>query len=331
MLVLGADGHLGRRATDLLRAGDLPVHTLDRTSSPDTLDVGDVVVNLASSHADVVVPWAVAGSRAAGYLDAAPTGATHRIAAGLDLGPAPVVPGAGMATAVADALAVVAGARLVGPDRVDVTLYVPSRRSLLATATPRERGELLDAVLEPMEVLVDGAVAEERVAAARRLAWFPRPVGPHHAAAVPGAHWRTVPRVLPSVGTVRTALALRSSSAELLQAVAGLARFDPVRRAVQRRAQRGGRTEGTADERWAVVVEVATPGGRLVRGWAYGHDRHGVTAQVVALLAPRLPLLTEAGDRRPRGVTEVVPGEQLLDSLAAHTDLRWSVTGPVDV
>lgn len=329
-MVLGADGHLGRLATDLLRAGDVPVRTVDRGAVPEDLDTDEVVVNLASSAPEVVVPWAAAGSRAGGYLDAAPTDVTHRLVGEQALGPAPVVPGAGMAAAVADALAVVAGERLVGPDRVDVTLYVPSRRSLLATATPRERGELLDAVLAPMEVLVDGTLVRERVAEARRLAWFPRPVGPHHAAAVPGPHRHTIPRVMPTVGTVRTGLALRSSSAELLQAVAGLARFDPVRRAVARRADRGGRRAGTTEERWALVVEVATPGGRLVRAWAYGHDRHGVTARVVASVAPRL-LLADAGDGRPRGVTEVVPAEQLLDTLAAHTDLRWSITGPVDV
>lgn len=297
----------------------------------DTVGEGDVVVNVASSSPDVVAPWARAGSRAGGYLDVAPTESSHRVVAELALGPAPVVPGAGFASAIGDALAVVAGRELVGPTRADVTVFVPARRSLLAGATPRERAELLEAVVTPMSVLVEGQVVTERVAEARRLAWFPRPVGPHHAAATPGTHWRTLPRVMPTLRTVRSALALRSSTAELVQGLGNLARIGAVERFVRRRAARPGPDRGTADERWAIVVEVATPSGGLTRGWAYGHDRHALTARTAALLAGRVGTADASASGRPVGATEILSSEELLDALAARTDLRWSVTEPVTV
>lgn len=299
---------------------------LDRGADPGVVQGGDVVVNLADTTAETVRAWAHAASRAGGYVDAAPTESTHRALADVDLGPAPVVPGAGLASAVGDALVVVASQRLVEPTRADVTVYVPSRRSLLAGATPRERADLLRAFLAPMSVLVDGRVVEARIAEDRRLAWFPRPVGPHHAAAVPGTHWRTLPRVVPSLDTVRTALALRSSSAEVVQALGNAVRFERVAEAVRRRAARPGRDRGTVDERWAMVVEVGTPGGTAVRAWAYGHDRHAVTAEAVALLAPRVATADATPLAVPVGPTEVMAAEPMLDALAVTTDLRWSVT-----
>lgn len=327
--MLGAAGRLGRRVVDLLDDGP-EVVPLDRGATPEVVAPTDVVVNLAATTADVVVPWARAGSRAGGYLDVAPTERSHRALADAVLGTAPVVPGAGVAGAVGDALAVVAARELVGPVRADVTMYVPWRRSLLVGATPRERAELLEAVATPMAVLVDGEVGTEGIAEDRRLAWFPRPVGPHHAVAMPGTHWRTLPRSVPGLRTVRSALALRSSTAELLQGLGALSRFDVVDRAIARRAARPGPDRGTVDERWAIVVEVATAGGGLARGWAYGHDRHGITAQVAAMLAPRVATADAAAGGQPVGVTEVVAAEELLDALAARTDLRWSVTGSVD-
>lgn len=328
--MLGAAGRLGRRVVDLLDDG-AEVVPLDRTARPDEVGATDVVVNLAATTPDVVVPWAEAASRAGGYLDLAPTERSHRALADAHLGPAPVVPGAGFASAVGDALAVVAARELVGPVRADVTVYVPSRRSLLAGATPRERAELLEAVTTPMTVLVDGEVTTERIAEARRLAWFPRPVGPHHAVATPGTHWRTLPRVVPGLQTVRSALALRSSVAEVLQGLGNLARLDAVSRAVDRRAARPGPDRGTTGERWAIVVEVATAGGGLARGWAYGHDRHDLTARVAAAAAPRLATADASSTGQPVGVTEVVGADELLDGLAAVCDLRWSVTEAVEV
>lgn len=313
---------LGRR----LDPAGPEVVPLGPDADPRAVDSADVVVNVADHAPELVRTWARAGSQAGGYLDVVPTEASRRALEDVGLGPAPVLPGAGFASAIGDALAVMAGQRLVAPTRVDVTVYVPERRSLLAGATPRERTALLEALVAPMSSLVDGLAVEERIAEDRRLAWFPRPVGPHHAAAVPGTHWRTLPRVMPSLQTVRTALALRSSVAEVLQALGNAARAERVATFVRGRAARPGRGGSTDGQRWAVVVEAATAGGGLARGWAYGHDRHGLTADVAALLAPRLATTDASLTALPVGPTEVMPAEALLDELAARTDLRWSVT-----
>lgn len=313
--------HLARGTGEVV-----PVH--GGAGPADHVQGGDVVVNVATSEPDVVAAWALAGSRAGGYLDAVPTEASHRVVADLDLGPAPVAPGVGFVSALGDALAVVAAREVDAPSRVDVTVWVPTRRSLLTGASPRERADLLSSVADPMLVLADGAPRAERIAEARRLAWFPRPVGPHHAAATPGTHWRTVPRVLPTVHTVRSAVALRSSAAELLQGLGNLARARWGRGLVERLAARPGPDRGTADERWAVVVEVADDDGVLARGWAYGHDRRDVTARTLALLAPRVATADASLQRGPVGATELWAADQLLDALAADSDLRWSVTEP---
>lgn len=325
--MLGARGRLGSRVAALLSEQGVAPTAADRAADPGQVRPDDVVCNLASTAAEVVVPWARAGSHAGGYLDAAPTASAHAVLAEVALGAAPVAPGLGWFSVLGDALAVVAAGALVAPARADVTAWVPSRRSLLAGASPRERTHLWQAVTEPVRALVDGQVATERIAEDRRLAWFPRPVGPHHAVAIPGTHWRTLPRLVPSLASVRTALALRSSSAEVLQAMGNLARYrsrdDGWPPFVPRRAA----DRGTAGERWAVVAEVATPGGDLARGWAYGRDRHEMTAQVVAAAATTMATRSDPGPRPGLvGGVELLGAAPLLDDLAARTDLRWSVT-----
>lgn len=317
---------MGRAVLGRVDRAVAEVVAVDHDADPGVVGASDVVVNLADTTPALVRQWAQAGSWAGGYLDVAPTETSHRALADVDLGPAPVLPGAGFASVVGDALGVMASQRLVEPVRTDVTIYVPARRSLLAGATPRERAELLEALVVPMSVLRDARVVEDRIAEDRRLAWFPRPVGPHHAAAVPGTHWRTLPRVVPTLQTVRTALALRSSSAEVLQALGNAARLDRVADIVHRRAARPGPDRGTADERWAIVVEVGTAGGATARAWAYGHGRHGVTAEVASLLAVRVATADASEVPVPVGPTEVMGAEPLLDALAASTDLKWSVT-----
>lgn len=303
--------------------GDLSVTVADRGATPADVDASDTVVNLASTAADVVVPWVAAGRSARGYLDACPTDHAHAVAGS---GPgAPVVPGAGWFSAIGDALAVSAATMVVEPVRVDVTAWVPSGRSVLHGATPRERAEWWRAVREPLQVLRDGEVVTEPLAAERRLAWFARPVGPHHAASVPGTHWRTLPRVVPSLQTARSALAMRSWVAEVVQGIGHLSRRRTGDVARTDEVAGRGPDRGTADERWAVVVEVATAGGDLARAWAYGHDRHALTAHVVAYVAAAMQHTDVAGGP-PRGVTELVGAQALLDDLAAQTDLRWSVT-----
>lgn len=327
LLVLGARGRLGGRVGTLLSERGVEPTPVSHSADPSQVSARDVVCNLASTAPEVVVPWARAGSDAGGYLDAAPTASAHAALADVALGAAPVAPGLGWFSVLGDALAAVAAEGLVAPTRADVTAWVPSRRSLLAGASPRERAHLWQAVAEPVRALVDGEVVTERIAEDRRLAWFPRPVGPHHAVAVPGTHWRTLPRVVPSLASVRTALALRSSSAEVLQAIGNLARYRPRDDGWPPVVPRRAADRGTARERWAVVAEVATAGGDLARGWAYGWDRHEMTAQVVSAAAT-----TVLGRPDPRlrpglvGGVELLGTAPLLDDLAARTDLRWSVT-----
>lgn len=329
MLVLGGGGRLGRRVVALLAERHaVEVVVLGRGATTAQVGSGDVVCNLATTDPDVVVPWVHAGAGAAGYLDAAPTDVTHR-ALGPVPGGAPVVLGTGWSGGVGEAVAVTAAERLEHPTRADVTAWVPSRRGLLPGATPRERRDLWRAAGEPVRVLVDGRVEVESVAAGRRLAWFPRPVGPHHAVTVPGPHWWTLPRVVPGLATVRSGLALRSSSAEVLQGLGQLARRRPRPDGWPRLVPRRAADRGTAGERWAVVAEVSDPAGDLARGWAYGRDRHEVTAQVVAVVASRLARGdVPAGLRGAVGTAELLDAAELLDELAARTDLRWSVTGP---
>lgn len=299
---------------------DAPVTVAHRAATPSDLDPSDTVVNLASTAADVVTPWAAAGRSARGYLDACPTDHAHATAGA---GPgAPVVPGVGWFSAVGDALAVVAADMVIEPTRVDVTAWVPHGRSVLRGATPRERVEWRRALRGPLQVLSDGQVVAEPLAADRRLAWFPRPVGPHHAASVPGTHWRTLPQAVPSLQTVRSALAMRSWVAEVVQ---GIGHLSSRRRGDRDEVVGNGPDRGTVSERWAVVVEVATTGGDLARAWAYGHDRHTLTAHVVARVATALQETGVVGGP-PRGVTELVGAQALLDDLAARTDMRWSVT-----
>lgn len=294
---------------------------LDRDARPDDVGAEDVVVNLASGAPEVVASWSAAGTRAGGYLDADPTGASwaHVVA-----GQAPVLPGVGWFATLGEALAAVAGTRLPVPTDVDVTAWVDAWNGPWRAAWPRERGELAAALPDPVPVIRDGEPARERLAESRRLAWFPRPVGPHHAAGVGAAHARTVPTVLPGARSVRSALALRSWVAEALQAAGAVARWRVRRGRVVDGAPRG-RDGDTSRERWALVVEAAD-GDRLVRTWANGHDRHEVTARVVAATARSLAAGAAIGPG-PHGATAVLDAEALLDGLAADSDLRWSLTG----
>ena len=48
----------------------------------------------------------------------------------------------------------------------------------------------------------------------------------------------------------------------------------------------------------------------------------------MAWLAPRVATADASPVARPVGAAELAPPEDLLDALAASTDLRWSVTEP---
>jgi short subunit dehydrogenase-like uncharacterized protein len=239
-----------------------------------------------------------------------------------------VVPAAGFEGIPGDLLAHLAAQRVGRPTDVHVAVTFPSPGGRVGTAPPgwrRAAARLLDG---PGQALVRGELVEERIAEERRLAWFPRPIGPRHAAGYPGPEVVTVPRHVPGVRTVRTYLAVAGWRAEALQSLHNAARWGPVRRRAQAWVARE-RPEVSDDVRrqvrWGIVAEAAGDDG-VARAWAAGHDpdRTGALALaelVQAVLAGR----SDVGVLAPSLVD--VPGE-VLDRIAARSDLRWSRTGP---
>jgi hypothetical protein len=179
-----------------------------------------------------------------------------------------------------------------------------------------------------MTAYVGGSRRTERLGEARRLAWFPKPVGPRHAAGTPGIEALTLPARFPSLRVVRTYLAMPSWQAEATQFLGSVGRLPSLRAFLDRITAdaRGGPDEGMrAETRWGCVAEAAGRDG-VARAWAYGHDIYGFTAVSSVLAASRVL----EGDC-PAGVIGAADlGEPalLLDALADATDLRWSVTRP---
>ncbi len=233
----------------------------------------------------------------------------------------PAVVGAGWFGGLGDLLAALAVRAALAPAEVHATYWVPGRRSLLANATDGERRDLWRLLTTGGQALVHGEAHDERVGESRRLAWFPRPVGPHHAAAVTGPEHETVPLHVPGVETVRTYVALASWMAEVVQGVGGLSRLGTIGARLQERAASRSHERSTADERWACVVEVEERGGDVHRAWAYGTDRHGVAAELAAAMAVAAP--TAAGRRAP---AQLLDAAATLDDLADRGDLRWSTS-----
>jgi hypothetical protein len=275
----------------------------------------------------------------AGVLDAALEGGAHLV----DVGAAPpylrlvldararevarrgltVVPGAGTAPLVGDLLAAVAASLVAGPRDVHVAYALPGGAHL-GDATPGVRASLAAGVGQPILALRDGALVEELPGEERRLAWFPRPVGPHHAAATSGGEPLTVPRHVAGLRTVRTYLAMPSWRAELVQLQANAARWERVRRRLVTRIERDRPSPSAtrrAGLRWAVVAEVAGDDA-IARAWAYGHDPYELATRALVEVVDRL-----RSGRAPFGVlapAEAAEPRQLLDALSAVTDLRWS-------
>jgi hypothetical protein len=241
-----------------------------------------------------------------------------------------VIGGAGLRWAIGDLLAGLAAAPVAAPQEVHVAYTSGGARRHL---TPGERRAAV-AALGPQgsaveaTALEDGRWVSEPPGGRRRLAWFPRPVGPSHAAAVPGGESLTVPRHLGSVRTVHTYEAMPGWRAELLQARASVAGSARGRRWLQRRlAHRdpaAGGAAAWADEPWGCVAEVA--GERVLgRAWAYGRDPVGVTAAVAVELALRLAATTPgqlAGG--PAAPSELADPRAILDAVADRGGLRWS-------
>ena len=244
-----------------------------------------------------------------------------------------IVPGATAEGVVGDLLADVAGSAVEGPSEVHVASTTLSRtdrpvpwpRSLLSPGQRREEAVLLG---EPVPAWAEGEQRQEWPGEQRRLAWFPRPVGPAHAAAVAGMHALTVPRHLPGVRTVRSYHALPGWRAELLQLEANLARIPALKRRGMRQLTRvkpPPSEELRARRRWAMVVEAANAQ-EHARAWANGRGLDRIAAVGALLLAEAiLAGRADAGVLPPACVD--VP-QDLLDRLSSRTDLRWSLVRP---
>jgi len=304
--VLGDGGVVGRRVVELLRDADHEVVPVAR---------GDDGVGLDAVA--VAAPWTASGALGPNVP-----------AAGLDLGAAtlpvggpPRVPHAGWWGGLGSLLAAHALGAAADPREVHVAYALPGTARAWARLPAGARTGLVELLLGgPLRARVDGQLVQEPVGEARRLAWFPRPVGPWHAAGVPGAEALVVQDPRPDV--VRSWLAIGSLAAEALQAVA---RLDPDRGLGARLHARAGSGGGDpGDVRWAVVAEVRDGGAGVLRAWANGTDPVRTAAALLADTTTRLP------DALPG--TTTLPGlrstQAQLDALADAAVLRWSLARP---
>ena len=235
--------------------------------------------------------------------------------------------GAGFLGLPGDLLAAIAAGAVAAPHEVHVGYILPDRGMLHATSIGVRR-TMASLLGQPGVAFDRGRQVDDLPGEARRLAWFPRPIGPAHAAGIPGIEPITVPRHVPGVRTVRTYLALPSWRAELLQFRANAARYEPARRRLARSLERRAgdpSAQRRAATRWACVAEAQGDDG-VARAWAYGHDplrlaAAGAVEVATAVLAGH----ADVGALPPALVQ--VPSE-LLDELSVRTDLRWSVVRP---
>ncbi len=328
--LLGAAGVVGGAVTDVLAAQGRAVVPVDLAAPHAALARVEVVVAAtggdlpatrsairaaASAGVHVVDVDREVGSLRWLHETAASEGAVSGVL---------MVGAAGVRFAVGDLLAALAAGHVADPTDVHVAYTGGGGRRL---PTPGERRAAVAALGVPGTALVAHRRVEEHPGEARRLAWFPRPVGPAHAAAVPGGEVYTVPLHLPGLATIRTYEALPGWRAELLQARSNLARTRWGHRMLARRLQRPGGAAGPATraaQRWGCVAELAGDV-ELGRAWAYGHDPVATTAAIATELALRL----EATGRVPgaggvRAPAQITDPAVLLDAVAERTDLRWS-------
>lgn len=239
----------------------------------------------------------------------------------------PIVPAAGWSFLLGDLLGAVAAQASPGTEEVHVAYAFPRRRDLLGGGTAGARLAFTEALARGMLVVRDGAVAEEGLGESRRLAWFPRPIGPHHAVGVPGAEALTLPRHIPGLRTVRTYLAVPSLAGELLQAAARSLRRTGGRGRVARLIARLPEPSGTRREgmRWACVAEAPGDAG-TARAWAYGTDPYAFAAAALVLIAERLVAGVGVGGVLTPG--ELGDAAELLDEATLRAGARWSVSRP---
>lgn len=314
----GLEAVAGVRAVDVTAAGAVE----------DLCDDADVVVSTVGPYVRLGRP-VLRAALAAGchYLDCAAEQPFLRWAYGTDgearRAEVTAIPAAAMIGVPGDLLAALAAAELDQPREVHVAYLIGARGIFTSRGTRRTAAELLN---RDAFAYVDGRYVRERPAEARRLAWFPRPVGPRHAVGYPGSEALMIPRHLAGVRTVRSYLALPAVLGEVMQAMGSLARFAAVRRLARRLLTAGPAGPSPAlraATRWGCVAEAADESGRVARAWAYGRDIYGLTAEILAAAAERL----DDGRDHPRGTlapAQVLDPAGFLDELASVSDLRWS-------
>ncbi|MDX1658468.1 MAG: saccharopine dehydrogenase NADP-binding domain-containing protein [Nitriliruptorales bacterium] len=344
---------LGRRGHDLVAAGrdrsrvTAAVRELDRIVEVRTVDVTDAEA-LAALCRDVDVllttvgPFerlgrpvlAAAVENGAHYVDS--TGelpfvrwAYEERGEAAAANGVTVVPAGGFDYVPGDLLGHLAGTAVTTPEEVHVTYAIPSTAGLVRGSTRGTRASIAGLLGREGVALVDGRLRPELPGEERRLAWFPRPVGPQHAAGFPGAEPLTVPRHVPGVQTVRTYFAMRGWQAELFQMGSNVARWGPARRFLSQALTAGpaASREAQEDTRWACVAE-SRDGGDIARAWAYGTDIYATTAATMVVIAEAL-----AAGPPVSGVvapSEVLTAGDALDTLADRIGLKWSVARPED-
>ncbi|HEX2027839.1 MAG TPA: saccharopine dehydrogenase NADP-binding domain-containing protein [Nitriliruptorales bacterium] len=357
LTLLGASGYTGRlvarsldrRGVTFVAAGRDPdrvraaVDGLGAVSDVATADVGeprtlrtlaeatDVLATTVGPFADLgrpVLDAAIAGR--AHYLDSAGEQAFlywafHERSAAAGAAGVTAVPASGFDYLLGDLLTHVAAREVQAPREAHVAYLV---RGSALWASRGTRASIAGVLGRPV-LAYDGELVEEELGQTRRPTWFPRPVGPRHAVGAPGGEPLSVPRHVRGVQVVRTYVAVPGVLADLGQIVSAVARWGPVASALRRVLAAG--PEGPSEAarrrvRWACVAEVTGEDG-VARAWAYGHDVYGLTAEAMSAVAHRL--LT--GEAHATGVVapaEAFAADELLDDLAAHSDLRWSVRAP---
>lgn len=324
--VSGADTHVGRLVVQEIEDRGHKAIRRDLAGTGGGLE-GDVVIDLAPGTS------VLAAAVAAGIpvIDASQDQAhLRRVFDELD-GPArqagvAVVPGCGVRHLVGDLLGAIAAAAVGAPRAAHVAYAFPD--GLVRSATPEVRAGLAASLGTTGLARQDGRDVEELPGEARRLAWFPRPFGPHHAAGIAGGEAVTLPRHLTDLETVRTYLALSTAAAEGLQFVANAARWEPARRLLTSWLLRGDgpSRERAAGARWACVAEVEGSDG-LARAWAYGHDVPRLTAAALVEVAD----IVAGGGGAPAGASspaQIMDPGAALDRLGRRSDLRWNLKRP---
>ncbi len=230
-----------------------------------------------------------------------------------------------------DVVAEHALAHAARPAVAHVAWAFPDRGGLLRLMTPGQRSVLADDLARPVVAWEDGARREEHPAETRLLAWFPRPLSAQHVGGVPGLEPELLRARHPALRDVRTSVAMRSMTSELIQFLGR--RVVTSDRARARIAERIRRRKDVGDAarrqlRWAVVVEVVDEDGSLVRTWASGRDPVGVTSAMLVIAAARASHAPPKGIVGPGGLGDPAA---ILDGVGELAGIHWGRVGRVEM